>query len=779
MAKAYFPNEDFNKISCGIVAFTKDAPWSIVYANEKYYSEFSNGNTDTLNVIDEDLGIFKKIKENFAEDKTAFVRYRSDAGKDTIRITVMSVSEYNDDAYLGVVWDATDRHEMIERIQHEKDKFAMALCSSKNMVFEDDLVSDVSVLYVSDDETGDIKKVVTKNIFEKLADGMVHPHDKKFFLENLYNEKEKTLSARLKIKDGDWKWYRIHRQFEFGNDGKIEHIFGFISDVDDERRKEEEIKKKLEIDPVLKIYNRNAGVTKINSYLHNHTDRKDYALLIMDIDNFKMINDTFGHLYGDAVIEMTAGALREAVSGCGFAGRYGGDEFFAFIHSVSEDEIHAVADDLLDRMSSIRLADDTGITGSVGIAVGTMFDKAPEYRELLEKADKALYFVKKNGKAHWREYDDVMSDNDGHSLDYEQDEDVSDIDLLESKDMMKVFLELSAGAKTSDEAVYNIIKYMVDKFRFDWMQIMQVNSKEDLITIRYEWCRDKDFHNNAGRSGYYVHSDIMNFRKYFEQQSVFKVCDENINEFSPKFQREFEKNMRYNVIYISDTTKDDNFYMFVCTRFDKQDVWRDDECTELNNATKIMAMYISQTSIKSENEEKLQKMIDYDRKTNLYSISEFYVQLGRLRKNARENGDDVILFNCDIGNFMKFNRQFGIEAGDNVLFDYGKHIKDNYDEERCTASHLDGTDTFYLAARVKKGDSSFIEKFNKENIYFCSHVNDKYKGADITIRTGVYFLGNNEDGGFGFDNASLAKKRYTGDRNKTFCVIYDKERDKP
>ena len=76
--------------------------------------------------------------------------------------------------------------------------------------------------------------------------------------------------------------------------------------------------------------------------------------------------------------------------------------------------------------------------------------------------------------------------------------------------------------------------------------------------------------------------------------------------------------------------------MFVCTRFGYENPWQIEECVELNMATKLMTMYISQSDKETENEKKLRKIIDYDRKTGCYTIAKFYEQIGRLRKFAEE-----------------------------------------------------------------------------------------------------------------------------------------------
>ncbi len=775
MEKKFFTNEEFNNVPCGMVTFSKDAPWKIICANDEYYNHFSNDNYLTLNIFDEDKPMLESLGERLKNSKSVSILYGCHSAEGKELKVSMAVSDYSAYTFIGVLRDETEKYRILEETQKEKERFVMALCNSKNIVFEDSVQQNSYVIYIPKENDNEVETIRGNTSCGIMFEKAVYQADKDFFIRNLYNPEERTLSARMKLRhDKDWKWYRVRRQFEFDKSGEISRVFGVISDINEEKMREKELREKNDLDPVLKIYNRNAAVSRINKYLRNNPDRRDYALLVMDIDEFKSINDTYGHLYGDAVIEMTAGVLKDVVNNFGFAGRYGGDEFFAFIHTSEIEEIEQKADEILSRIREFHTADNAEVTASIGISTGISFEKQPEYKEMFERADKALYSAKKSGKAKWCIYTDDMADGNSHAIDYEKEEEENNSEILNSKDLMKVFLELSASAKTSEATVYSIIKYITERFCFDWMQIMQVNSLEDLVTIKYEWCKDADFHNSSGRSGYYVHSDIMRFRNFFEKESIFMVCPENIAGFSPKFMREFEKNMKRNVVYIGDTTTDDVFYMFVCTRFDKSHVWLREECEELNVATKLMTMYISQTNRESENEIKLQRLLNYDRKTTLYSLAEFYVQLGRLRKLANENDEDIVLLNTDIGNFINVNMKFGYETGDKIIFDYGEKIKSAYSTEYCVATHLDGTDTFYIAFRAKKGEYSFLKKHHKEDIRYFEKKNEKYPGSNLIVRTGVYVLGKNEDGGYGFDCALIAKKNYS-DRDHSFCVLYDKK----
>lgn len=770
MERKYFPDNELNELPCAVIAFEKHEPWTILYANDKYYSLYSNGNTDTLNILADDEAIIKEFSKSF-KGGDGSVSYRADCGVETKQI-VMKVSLYNDNALLGVLGDFMENDMYVDAIENEKKKFIMALCNSKNVVFEHDLKTNKHVFYIPDAQTNTVKIIDKQGGPNGIPDDSIHPSHRSFFIENIYNPNEKMLSAKLRMPtDTEFKWYRVTRQFEYDENNELVMVYGLMADINDEKKKETERQREAEIDPSLNIYYRNAAVKRIEAYLKAHSDRRDFALFVIDIDNFKNINDTYGHLYGDTVIEMVANILKDIRPNFSVPGRYGGDEFFIFLYSADLQEIKDAANQILSKMAEFRIADGTGITSSIGIVTGDSFDAPPVYKDMFEKADRALYAAKNNGKAQWQIYNESMNKDSGRSITYEAD-DENNAAFTESKDLMKVFLELSSSAKTSEDAIYSIIKYITAKFDFDWMQVMQVNSHDDLITVRYEWSRDSEFHNNAGKSGYYVHSDIMKFRNYFEKHPVFEVIPANIEGFSPKFQREFDKNKDYNIIYVSDTTTDENFYMFTCIRFDQNQKWTKEEMDGLNIATKIMTMFIAQSGKETQREKDLQYEVDFDKKTGLYNMDRFYTQLGRLRKLAAENGDDIVVFHVDIGNMLNLNLKFGYPAGDAVIKRLAKSLPAGTDTDRNIFAHINGTDWFYCAFRVKKGDKTILDKYAKDFESFCAQVNNEYKDVNIVTRVGGYILPNGEDGGLGFDKA-YCSKRQVQDRNKCISVWYE------
>lgn len=522
MLKKYFEDESYNIIPCGVVAFQNDSTLKIISANDYYYSTYANGNFESLNICEEDKNIIADLK-----DKNEVV-YKCIVSDGSIRYICMHLTKYNENDILGILIDVTEQHTNLVRMKDERRCFTFALKSSKNIVFEHNVADDNMTLYIPVKGQTELKKLSIPNNTEDAVYELTDKRDYGYLKENIYNEKVENISVRMKLPGNkNYEWHRIFRNFEHDEKGNLKRIFGTITNIEDEKHHEKELKEKIEIDPALHVYNRNAGVERINEYIKSNPESRDYALFVIDIDDFKNINDTYGHLYGDTVIAMVAEMLNKATDDDAIVGRYGGDEFFVFLKSS---RIAENADRVVDNVCKINISDDKRITCSVGVADGRIFEEVPNYKVLFSKADKALYSTKKNGKAHWEIYNEnIVYDNSSHAIDYEVEDAENSTELFKTRDMMKVFLELSSSAKNSDDAMYKIIRYVAEKFDIDWFQIMKVNTKEDLITISYEWCSDPKFQNNAGKRGYYAHSDIEHFKEFFEKYPVFILSNEKIN----------------------------------------------------------------------------------------------------------------------------------------------------------------------------------------------------------------------------------------------------------
>ena len=116
------------------------------------------------------------------------------------------------------------------------------------------------------------------------------------------------------------------------------------------------------------------------------------VLVIIDINNFKSINDTYGHLLGDEILKSLGNVLNKAVRKSDFVGRFGGDEFLIFFKGINLSKANIIMERLNKNVNKINIQDDYYLSISYGL---TEYDNAISYNDNLKVADNYLYMNKK------------------------------------------------------------------------------------------------------------------------------------------------------------------------------------------------------------------------------------------------------------------------------------------------------------------------------------------------------------------------------------------------
>jgi diguanylate cyclase (GGDEF)-like protein len=265
--------------------------------------------------------------------------------------------------------------------------------------------------YVSK-EAGNLLDFEIKEWFQKdFWRNHIHPDDLDLFNKNLDRNKDAgssfSLDYRLKKQSGEYVWVRSINNVEHNDQGKP-IIRGLLIDINEQKNAEGKIIYLAEHDALTGLLNRRRFQEELDKSIafaqrFNHQS----ALLFIDLDQFKYINDSLGHQGGDEYLIAVSKCLAKAIRDVDIIGRLGGDEFGIILSNVSEEEVAQIAHKLLKTLSEEVLISQgllTHISASIG---ATMFPAhGTVTSELLAKADAAMYAIKGQGRNGFHMYMD-------------------------------------------------------------------------------------------------------------------------------------------------------------------------------------------------------------------------------------------------------------------------------------------------------------------------------------------------------------------------------------
>ena len=177
-----------------------------------------------------------------------------------------------------------------------------------------------------------------------------------------------------------------------------------VRDIDSKKRKELHLEKQAVFDALTQLYNRSAGIKRINKALEDMQPGEISAFLILDIDNFKQINDNFGHIVGDQVLVDVAKIMKNHFRTYDVLCRLGGDEFVIFIQTIPAEALDKIIRSLLKKLVLTYGNGEREVTISASIGASLAPVQGVDFNQLYEKADRALYQVKKTTKNDYMIY---------------------------------------------------------------------------------------------------------------------------------------------------------------------------------------------------------------------------------------------------------------------------------------------------------------------------------------------------------------------------------------
>ena len=171
----------------------------------------------------------------------------------------------------------------------------------------------------------------------------------------------------------------------------------FIVDIDAEKRDTERLRMKAQLDPLTGLYNASSARKRIEASLQQPPSVGMHVLAVIDVNHFKQINDTCGHLTGDHALIETARRLGSMLNEGDIAGRIGGDEFAVIMVDVNQELSYTIREKIT--VINNQLYCPTDDLPAISLSAGVAFtDRANPGESIFKDADKALYLVKENSR---------------------------------------------------------------------------------------------------------------------------------------------------------------------------------------------------------------------------------------------------------------------------------------------------------------------------------------------------------------------------------------------
>ncbi len=349
---------------------------------------------------------FKEIREGKESSSCIFCSHSK--GNLWERMTLTNIFDDNGKVMhsVGVIENITVQKEQEEQARQGQEYQRIFLAHlmyscSLNLtrdIFSTDKEGDIRQ-NLSYDEV--LKDFLTSSVYEEDRERVESALSRETLLQR-YEKGEDEITVELRRTDGEkgiyWTEYRLHLAKE--SDSSDVRAIVLVKNIDYQKKRELSLQYKAQIDALTQLYNRETTESFIDEFLIGQ--KKNgliQAFMILDLDNFKQINDIFGHAKGDFVLAEVASKIRTNFRKTDVLGRLGGDEFIILMKDVdSIDDVGISAGNLVEAIKHTYEEGDQKVTisASVGVAIFPIHGK--DFKTLYKKADAALYSVKRNTK---------------------------------------------------------------------------------------------------------------------------------------------------------------------------------------------------------------------------------------------------------------------------------------------------------------------------------------------------------------------------------------------
>lgn len=432
-----------------------------------------------------------------------------------------------------------------EELRLSLEKHQIIMNQTNDIIFEWDIARD-TLTYSSNWEKKFGYQPIHESISVKIPTvSHIYPDDMPEFVR-LMNSIETGTSydeAEFRLADakGVYRWCRIRATAQYNASGQAIKAVGVILDIDESKRKTQALLEKAETDSLTKLLNKNAARWKIEEYLRQVKASEQSALLIIDVDNFKLVNDRYGHMFGDAVLTEFAGIIKSMFRTSDVVARIGGDEFMVYMCQVQERRNVAVRAERIIEDFKRMMYENLQVQGfSCSIGIAMCPKDGLNYKTLFMLADRALYQAKSEGKNQYAFYNkESMEDNQEEIFAANTRIESNERNEYNMNDLIHCSFEILYKTTDFDQAVNSILEMAGRLFEVSRVYIFENSADGEYMFNTYEWCEEgiQPERMNLQQIPYTSMGD--NYKDNFKDKDIFYCPD--VSELSEAHKGTLEK----------------------------------------------------------------------------------------------------------------------------------------------------------------------------------------------------------------------------------------------
>lgn len=765
-----------NSIPGCVCKFKYDNGLILEYANERlfdlvrmtpeqFFLNYDNHYERLLKTSDW-ISLQKNIEDSLQNAKVLQAEYTvNDEGQQEKWCLMQAVVlENNDKPILQcVITDITEVKQTYYQLEQEKEKLNVIVEMSMDTLFEYDIVNDCMIFTKQIGGAEKQKFIVSDYTNRPLDKNVIYSEDKDVFIhfcKELHEGKQHIKTEfRNKIEDGKYHWIEIEGQTIHDFEGKPVRVIGHANNIDERKLREEQLRKFSEMDSLTGLINHQVIMDKIADRIKKKEYKNSDWLIIIDIDNFKKINDANGHLVGDAVLCMVADELKLFFKES-LVGRIGGDEFIVYSENLDRRNLERRLQILNSTIQGVYRDNDKNLVVSLSIGVMECNGTGRDFTTLFQWADYALYKVKRESKNNFHIISSECvkyAPRTGY-LNRDTDEYIREERVIQKTDELVLFsLELLDNVSDLESGLKMVSDRICSFYNID--DIAYIYYENDKVDIKYNWSRrlKKKYELETEGTSMESWNYIWN---HFDAKGIEILRGDQI--------KRMPESHATSIFLVRPERMYGNRECIAFIDKEKDRDWNEEK-DGLYRMASILFNHLQLIYNNEREKNEIDYRINYDPVTGLPQYHKFIVMT---EQYMRENRNRKYYFTySDFSNFQYVNERYGYTEGDKILKAFGEHLRKQPGGICFTRVNSD-----YFVALFEGSNAEDVRaRYQEATECFCKEMNSIYDQSNMIIISGMSeVLDYGEAPSWAIDRANIARK-YNKDIAVTVVSLYNQE----